>query len=406
MVKKLGFIGASLALVAVVFASFASAAVTTVVTPGNTEGWSTADTRPGGAVNFVLDATSPFPDGALQLSTNASTTAKAQYLHAASTTLAEVTNLSYYTKQVAGPAHADPSYQLLVQLNGTSSGFTTLVYEPYQQTQAIVPATWQQWDVDAGQFWSSRSYTDPTNATCTVTAGGGGAPFYTLADLKTACPNAKIVGFGVNIGSNNPDYTVLTDGVTFNDTTYDFEVAVIIEDVDTTAPTLPVHVSPANGATTTTAALTMVDWTDSTDASSTPVTYTYQSSLASTTNLDGSFTAPVYTSGPLATSSIPTPGTPAGTYFWHVMAMDTAGNETAWTTPWMFIVDNSGTTTPPTSTGPTDKDQCKDGGWRTFTNPTFRNQGQCVSSVTSSRPATTTPPVTPTTTPTTTTATI
>jgi hypothetical protein len=27
---------------------------------------------------------------------------------------------------------------------------------------------------------------------------------------------------------------------------------------------------------------------------------------------------------------------------------------------------------------PTSKDQCKNGGWKTFTNPTFKNQGQCV----------------------------
>ena len=28
--------------------------------------------------------------------------------------------------------------------------------------------------------------------------------------------------------------------------------------------------------------------------------------------------------------------------------------------------------------GPTNKDQCKDGGWQTFTNPSFKNQGQCI----------------------------
>jgi YVTN family beta-propeller protein len=28
--------------------------------------------------------------------------------------------------------------------------------------------------------------------------------------------------------------------------------------------------------------------------------------------------------------------------------------------------------------GPTNKDQCKDGGWATFTNPEFKNQGQCI----------------------------
>jgi len=32
---------------------------TVVVTPTNTQGWSTVDTRPGGAVNFVVDPTAP-----------------------------------------------------------------------------------------------------------------------------------------------------------------------------------------------------------------------------------------------------------------------------------------------------------------------------------------------------------
>jgi len=35
--------------------------------------------------------------------------------------------------------------------------------------------------------------------------------------------------------------------------------------------------------------------------------------------------------------------------------------------------------------GPADKEDCKNGGWKTFTNPTFKNQGQCVSSVVSNR---------------------
>lgn len=33
----------------------------------------------------------------------------------------------------------------------------------------------------------------------------------------------------------------------------------------------------------------------------------------------------------------------------------------------------------PPSTGPTNKDQCKNNGWKTFTDPSFKNQGQCVS---------------------------
>ncbi len=209
-----------------------SAGPTIVVTPTNQQGWSTADTRPGGAVNFVVDGTAPSGVGALQLTTDATTAAKAQYLHATSTPLVDVTELSYYTKQVSSPfAQADPSYQLPVCLGGatpsTCTGFTTLVFEPYENGGlgtpggVVIPNVWQQWDVDAGQFWSSRTYTD--GGTCSVVAGAGGAPFYSLAALKTACPNAVVVGFGVNIGTFNPSYDVYTDLFNFNGTTYDFE---------------------------------------------------------------------------------------------------------------------------------------------------------------------------------------
>src|ERR687888_738005 len=58
----------------------ASAATYVVVTPTNPHGWSTADTRPGGQVNFVVDATAPRGVGALQLTTDATITAKAQFL--------------------------------------------------------------------------------------------------------------------------------------------------------------------------------------------------------------------------------------------------------------------------------------------------------------------------------------
>jgi len=203
-----------------------------VVTPSNTQGWSTSDTRPGGAVNYVADPTAPGTPhtGALQLTTDATTTSKAQYMHASSTPLSQVTELSYATKQnSASFAQGDASYQVPVCLGGATSttctGFTTLVYEPYENG-TVTAGNWQTWDVAAGQFWSSRSYTDGAN--CTVGAGGGGAPFYTLADLKAACPSAVVAGFGVNIGSNNPSYDVEADLVNFNGTTYNFEPYVVL----------------------------------------------------------------------------------------------------------------------------------------------------------------------------------
>jgi hypothetical protein len=84
----------------------------------------------------------------------------------------------------------------------------------------VVNGVWQQWDVDAGQFWSSRSVTCSNGS---VSAGFGGAPFYTLSQIQTMCPEAIVVGFGVNIGSNNPSYDVETDLVSFNNDVFNFE---------------------------------------------------------------------------------------------------------------------------------------------------------------------------------------
>ena len=209
-------------------ATNALAATTVVVTPANQQGWSTADTRPGGTVTFVSDSTSPYPAGALQLTTDLTTTAKAQYLHAANTPLSSVTELSYYTNQVSGPPlFADPSYQLVMCLNGgttsTTCGFTTLVFEPYQNPQMgpIVPNLWQPWNVAAGLFWSTRTVTCSGGV---VVGTPGGPAAYTLSQIQSMCPTAVVIGFGVNIGSNNPGYVVRTDGFNFNGTTYDFQL--------------------------------------------------------------------------------------------------------------------------------------------------------------------------------------
>ena len=230
---KQQFLIAALVVGAVTTPFAQTATETLVVTATNTRGWTTADTRPGGAVAFVLDNTAPAGSGALQLTTNATTTAKAQYLHVASTPLAEVTDLSYYTKQNAAAfAGGAPSYQLVVNLCGATTGFTTFVYEPYQGGGAAVLAgAWQSWDVDASsaQMWSTR---DVTCGPSSVVRGSGGPPFYNLAGLQTAFPNAVVIGFGVNIGSNNPSYDVEADLVQFNETIYDFEVFSVATNPD------------------------------------------------------------------------------------------------------------------------------------------------------------------------------
>ena len=224
---------AVLVLGAGISASSASADTQVIVTPSNTQGWTDAEpaatTRDGGSVTFVTDPNPPGEPhrGALELTTPLlPLSAKAQYMHAAAVPLQSVNQLSYYTKQVSGPPVADPSYQVQVCLTGTTpttcGGFTTLVYEPYHNG-VVSPGVWQWWDVDAGRFWSSRTVPCGPSAGETLVAGGGGAPFYTLATVKLLCPNAVVIAFGVNVGTNNPGYVARTDLIDFNDTTYNFE---------------------------------------------------------------------------------------------------------------------------------------------------------------------------------------
>jgi hypothetical protein len=186
-------------------------------------------------VNYVTDSTAPGDPhiGALQLTTNSTTAAKAQYLHAVNDSIANVNSLSYQTKQnSASFPQGDPSYQLLVDVNGsTAGGFTTFVFEPYENTDqgVVTPGVWQSWDVDAGQLWSSR---DVTCSSGSFNAGAGGPPFYTLSQIKSECPEAVVVGFGVNVGTFNPSYDVETDLVNYNGTVYNFEPYIIATDKD------------------------------------------------------------------------------------------------------------------------------------------------------------------------------
>lgn len=218
--------GLAVTLVAVLGLA-ASAMAATVLVTQNTSSWTQNDTNADGSVQWVGTYGAPpgLGSSALQLSNDASPAAKSQLFTftMAGMPLSQVNTLGYSTYQASPPGIADPSYQLQIFGNGTS-GFTTLVFEPYQNTGegAIMPATWQHWDVSGpGLFWSTRTVTC-LNGTLAGTPGGPAS--YTLADVQNMCPDATVIGIGVNIGGNNPGWTVAADGVQFNDTTYNFEI--------------------------------------------------------------------------------------------------------------------------------------------------------------------------------------
>ncbi len=239
--------------------------------------------------------------------------------------------MAIYTKPFAGDV-STPSWY--------GSRFGT---EPYFSASILDPAnTWNLWSTNLAsnrlRFFESTqgapganfgTYTDPHWAS-----------FIAADSLGTSVQRASqsILFFSIQTGSSwAAGFTGQLDGLRIELT--DGSVATVNFEPDTTAPAVPTHLSPADGTVTTTAAQQLIDWSDVTDPS-TPVTYYYEASLNNTTSgPGGAFTSPVYVSGPLAASQIPTLGTPVGTYYWHVRAVDALGNSSAWSDPWQIIVN-------------------------------------------------------------------
>jgi hypothetical protein len=317
----------------------------------------TNDTIDNTLGSFVAGpAVAPVGAGSVQFTLGASpldrkNIATYQFSGTVLTAITEMSYSAYSHSGVAGPTES-PYFNFNVDFTGSSGAWQKrLVYVP-SVNGAVPQNTWNTFDVidggDARWTWSGYAANGnkwPDNNT---------SQYRTWDEIKTAFPGARVlpVGgwLGVRVGEPGPTNYVgnvdkfvigIQSGTTIHTTTYDFEP-------DTTAPEMPVHLWPENGATMPASYLTHLDWTDVTDESM-PVTYYYQSShsSATTTGTYGSdFTTPIYQSGALSASQIAALGTPEGTYFWHVRAVDGAGNSTPWTAPWNVIVDN----TPPTVT--------------------------------------------------------
>ncbi len=387
MIKKTILGSLAAVVVAVTFASLAHAATITTVTPSNMDGWVFVNDQtegPGSGTFVNGPATPPLGTGSAQLTATSSSDGQILAKPVAQVTkLGDVTSLQYSTYQDAANGSALTAIALQLNIDtDVTDAITTwqgrLVYEPYF-TQTIATSTWQTWNTlnDAagtgtGNWWFS-------NSAVATASGCSQATPCTWAEVLAAYPNIGVNtttgAIVLKAGSGWPSFSgnvdAVTIGVSGNEVTYNFELVT----PDTTAPAAPDLVSPPNGATTTSAGLTKLDWSDVTDPSS-PVTYTFQISTSTATSSDGSFANPAFTSGALTLSEIPVAGIPAGAYYWHVVALDAAGNVSPWSVIWTFTVNNS---VPPVSTGPTNKDECKNNGWKTFTNPSFKNQGECVS---------------------------
>ncbi|HEX3095562.1 MAG TPA: hypothetical protein VHQ20_00395 [Patescibacteria group bacterium] len=358
------------------FGAIAANAQTTYVTPATPGTWyfwnDLNDTATGITSSFVNGpATPPMGAGSVYMQSLDGTERQGLATNAyVGTRLDAITKLQYSSYQTGPTLAIALQFDIKYRPADVSYG-GRLVYEPYQQT-GTVASGWQTWDALPGKWWASKTTAAGSNGLCPQ------ATPCTLATILAAYPDAVISGrtifrTGAWTGfTGNVDAFII--GVNNVNATYDFEVTV----PDTTPPPMPVHLSPANNTVTTTAAQQLIDWTDVVDDSSNPVVYYYESSLSSATNPDGSFVSPVYQSGALSTSQIPTPGTPEGVYYWHVRAVDAVGNSSAWTSAWKITVSNA----PPPPPVATNMNQCKNGGWAIYVRANgtpFKNQGDCVS---------------------------
>jgi hypothetical protein len=219
-------------------------AATTVVTPASLNGWyfydDQTDTVLGTSTEhgFVTGPeTPPVGTGSAHL-TKAATDkfgiATAQF---ASTSLSDITALSYSTYRATGTAAQAPSLGFDVDSDATDADNAyqgRLTYEPYF-TQAVNTGEWQTWDTlnDAagtgtGNWWFSHmTLSSATTSVCTQ------ANPCTWSELAAAYPNAAMRSPGqLILRTNGADGQAfdgnvdnLTVGISGTDTTFDFDPA-------------------------------------------------------------------------------------------------------------------------------------------------------------------------------------
>ncbi|MDG4827210.1 hypothetical protein O7635_35645 [Asanoa sp. WMMD1127] len=179
----------------------------------NTRGWTTTG---GGTVRVVqngVQLATPRQESAVQYRWNLPQRVR----------LADVAQLSYQTTKLDGttvggvaiaPGNdaALPAYRLFLDLTNNGSVDGAIVFEPYYQiTGNPTRGETRTWDVDAGKFWTSA--TIPGMVT---QPGGSYADNKTLAQIRNANPQARIVAIAIGQGTYNDGTVARVNQVRFD----------------------------------------------------------------------------------------------------------------------------------------------------------------------------------------------
>jgi hypothetical protein len=158
-------------------------------------------------------------------------------------------------------------------------------------------ASWSAENIGTGSgnyTLSSTGFNNPNPYQATTSDMTTGADYSTYEDVATSCTTeSPYVLSGYSIGNTLEEAVAGTKSLTvpaFTDLTSDKFIIVW----NRTCVPLPVHVSPADNSTRTTAEQTLIDWSDVVNWAL-PISYIYQASNGMDTNIDGSFTTPVTT---------------------------------------------------------------------------------------------------------------